>query len=249
MSSPRFAIVLPARYGSTRFPGKPLIQIAGKPLIEWVYLRASEIDGATDVVVATDDARICDAVGRFGGKAVMTRGDHATGTDRVAEVANGLDADIIVNLQGDEPLFDPQMVLDMVEMLESDPTIDMATAAHAIDDEAELKSPNVVKVVFDRSHRALYFSRSTIPSGAGGTRGGFRHVGVYVFRREALMRFTELPQTPLEQSEGLEQLRALENGMSIGVIETTAKTIGVDVPEDAKTVEKEIGRIYTGPVE
>lgn len=251
MLSPQFAIILPARYGSTRFPGKPLVNIAGRPLIEWVYRRATEVAGATDVIVATDDERIFKAVDGFGGKVTMTRADHATGTDRVAEVAQGLDSDFIVNLQGDEPVFDPQMVSDMVGMLVTDAALDMATAAHKVEDDTELRDSNVVKVVFDKRHRALYFSRSPIPSGAEGARGGnaWRHVGVYAFRREALARFTELPRAPLEKSEGLEQLRALENGMSVGVVETSARTIGVDIPEDAKIVEKVIARIYTDLVE
>lgn len=236
-----FAIVLPARYGSTRFPGKPLAVIAGRPLIEWVWRRATEVRGAACVVVATDDTRIADTVRGFGGEVVMTSGDHATGTDRVAEAARMLDTDVVVNLQGDEPLFDPAMVEEMVGRLAADPELDIVTASHPAGS-GDLDNPNAVKVVADLSGRALYFSRSPIPSGGGKV---LRHVGVYAFRSDALRRFASLARTPLEESERLEQLRALENGMRIGVIRVARATIGVDVPEDAKNVEMTIRRSYT----
>jgi len=246
MTAPSFAIVLPARYGSTRFPGKPLAEISGRPLIEWVYRRAREVRGASAVVVATDDERIAAVVREFGGDVVMTRDDHATGTDRVAEVARSLDVDVVVNLQGDEPVFEPVMIETMVARMGADPDLDIVTAAHSITDRDELENPNAVKVVLDRSGRALYFSRSPVPSGALEGRGSaMRHVGVYAFRRAALERFTALERTPLEESERLEQLRALENGMTIGVIPIERATVGVDVPGDVKNVEKEIGRSYT----
>ncbi len=248
MSVPRFAIVLPARYASTRFPGKPLADIAGRPLIEWVYRRAETVRGSAALVVATDDKRIADAVRAFGGDVVMTRADHATGTDRVAEVAAGLDVDVVVNLQGDEPVFDPAMVEAMIARMGDDPGVDIMTACHKISDRAELESPHVVKVVIDSHQRALYFSRSPIPSGAlAGADGGVakRHVGVYAFRKAALLRFAGLERTPLEKSERLEQLRAIENGMVIGVVTTRKPTVGVDIPEDIKNVEKEINRTYT----
>lgn len=246
MDALTFAVVVPARYRSTRFPGKPLAPVAGRPLIEWVVRRASQIEGASAVVVATDDERIADAVRGFGGRVVMTREDHATGADRVAEVAGTLDVDVVVNLQGDEPVFDPAMVEAMVAVLAADPGVDIATACHPIDDEADLRSPHVVKVVVDARDRALYFSRAPIPHGApDGGAAPLRHVGVYAYRRAALLRFTSLPRTPLERSESLEQLRALENGMTIGVVRTTVATVGVDVPEDIKSVEKAIGSTYT----
>ena len=246
-----FAIVLPARYESSRFPGKPLAVIAGKPLIQWVYERARGIRGAGRVVVATDHAGIAAAVKGFGGEVVVTTGDHRTGTDRVAEVARSLDADIVVNLQGDEPVFPTGLVEEMVAAIQSDPAIDIVTACHAIREEDEFKNPNIVKVVIGGDRRALYFSRSSVPHLFGTapqeTIGdkpqglGYRHVGIYVFRRTSLIRFSALPPAPLELLENLEQLRALENGMVIHVVETTQPTVGVDVPDDVKNVEKALG--------
>ena len=193
-------------------------------------------------VVATDDARIAEAVRSFGGDVVMTSSDHATGTDRVAEVAKQLRADIIVNLQGDEPVFDPGLVERMVAVFSTDPEVDIVTACHALDDEAAFHNPNIVKVVCDLRGRALYFSRAPIPAGAMDGRGAWRHVGIYAYRRAALLRFARLPRTSLEITERLEQLRALENGMTIAVVETENETIGVDVPADVKKVEKVLQR-------
>ena len=244
-----FMVVLPARYGSTRFPGKPLVKISGKPLVEWVYRRASEIDGMGELVVATDDRRIADVVESFGGNVVVTSGQHETGTDRVAEIARQSKCDIIVNLQGDEPVFDPHMVENMVDRLTAEPDTDIVTACHAIDSIGDYENPNVVKVVADNNGRALYFSRSPIPQGIyqqpDTTAKAYRHVGVYAFRKKVLLRFTQLERTPLEQSERLEQLRALENGMTIGLVVTDTHTVGVDVPDDVKKVEKELRRLYT----
>lgn len=168
----------------------------------------------------------------------MTRGEHATGTDRVAEVAKQLRADIIVNLQGDEPVFDPTLIRRMVDVFAKRPGVDIVTACHALHDEADFRDPNVVKVVFDTAGRALYFSRAPVPWGAMDARGAFRHVGVYAYRRAALLKMAKLPRTALEVSERLEQLRALENGMTIAVVETEHETVGVDVPADVKKVEK-----------
>jgi len=213
--------------------------IAGKPLIEWVYRGASRVRGATRVIVATDDERIARVVRSFDGDLVLTRADHATGTDRVAEVAKALRVEVIVNLQGDEPIFDPLMVEAMVTRLARVPEADIVTACHSIHDAESIHSPHVVKVVMDRHGRALYFSRAPIPSGAAAdAAGAFRHIGVYAFRRDALTRFTKLPRTPLEISERLEQLRALENGMRIDVVESDRTTVGVDVPADIKKVER-----------
>lgn len=246
MSAPTFSIVLPARYASTRFPGKPLASVAGRPLVEWVYRRASQVRGADALLVATDDERIAAVVRGFGGTVVMTRADHATGTDRVAEVARGLESDVVVNLQGDEPVFEPAMVERMVERMGADPALDIVTACHAITTRDELVDPNAVKVVIDARGRALYFSRAPIPSGAlAGGGDALRHVGVYAFRRDALARFTALPRTPLEISERLEQLRALENGMAVGILRLARATVGVDVPDDVKNVEKALDRTYT----
>jgi 3-deoxy-manno-octulosonate cytidylyltransferase (CMP-KDO synthetase) len=230
--------VLPARYGSTRFPGKPLATISGKPLIEWVYRGALLVRGAERVVIATDDERIAESARVFGGDVVMTREDHVTGTDRVAEVARKLRVAIIVNLQGDEPVFDPRMVERMVERLARTPSLDIVTACHQIHSVKEFQSPHAVKVVVDRRGHALYFSRSPVPDGGLATGTAYRHVGVYAFRREALGKFARMQRSPLEIAERLEQLRALENGMHIGVVETKSATVGVDVPADIKNVER-----------
>lgn len=212
--------------------------ISGRPLIEWVHRRATRVRGAARVVVATDDARIAERVRGFGGEVIMTPGDHATGTDRVAAVAKTLRVDIIVNLQGDEPVFDPGLVERMVQVFSRQPDVDIVTACHALRDAVDFLDPHVVKVVFDRRGRALYFSRAPIPSGARDEPAAWRHVGVYAYRRAALLRFAALPRTPLEITERLEQLRALENGMTIAVVETERETVGVDVPADVKKVEK-----------
>lgn len=253
-----FLVVLPARYASTRFPGKPLVPIAGKPLIEWVYRRAEEIAGAGDLLVATDDERIARTVERFGGRFVMTSTDHVTGTDRVAEVARSRDVPIVVNLQGDEPVFNPRMVEEMVERFSTAPDTDVVTACHPITTAKDYFDPNVVKVVVGRDGRALYFSRSPIPGGVFANDAAtartarvpeagqaYRHVGVYAYRREALLRFASLAPTDLERTERLEQLRALENGMTIRVVVTDTPTLGVDVPENIKEVEKVLDGIYT----
>jgi len=264
MSRPSFVVVLPARYGSTRFPGKPLAPVAGRPLIEWVWRHAMRVAGAERVVVATDDRRIESVVRGFGGDVVMTRANHATGTDRVAEVASTLDCDVVVNLQGDEPVFDSHLVPRLVDLLAAHDEFDIATACHPCDDAAALASTHVVKVVRRRNGEALYFSRAPIPAGASalsasdvadagdGQRDAaalaLRHIGVYAYRREALLRLSALPRSPLECREKLEQLRALEHGMRIGVIVTGKATIGVDVPADVKSVEKVLDPNYTGRV-
>jgi 3-deoxy-manno-octulosonate cytidylyltransferase (CMP-KDO synthetase) len=206
-----------------------------------VYRAALRIPGADRVVVATDDARIAETVRGFGGTVITTRADHATGTDRVAEVAKQIRADVIVNLQGDEPVFDPQLVRRMVEVFAKRADVDIVTACHALHAAEDFQNPNIVKVVFDTTGRALYFSRAPVPWGAMDARGAFRHVGVYAYRRAALLRMAKLPRTALEVSERLEQLRALENGMTIAVVETEHETVGVDVPADVKKVEKFLG--------
>ncbi len=242
MTRPSFVVVLPARWGSTRFPGKPLAVVAGRPLLEWVWRRAVRIPGARGVHVATDDARIAEAARAFGADVVMTRADHATGTERVGEAARRVarDVDVVVNLQGDEPVFDPALVVALVERLGTDPGSDVATAAHAIEDPETFTREHVVKVVCDAAGHALYFSRAPIPAGAWSAARGtaLRHVGIYAFRREALERFCSLAPTPLERAERLEQLRALESGMRIAVEITSRPTVGVDVPDDVKTVER-----------
>lgn len=207
-----------------------------------MYRAALKVRGASRVVVATDDARIARTVRQFGGEVIVTSSDHATGTDRVAEVARQLRSGIIVNLQGDEPVFDPALIERMVGVFARKPEIDIVTACHALHEPEAFADPHIVKVVFDRYGRALYFSRAPIPAGAMDARGAWRHVGVYAYRRAALLKFARLPRTPLEISERLEQLRALENGMTIAVVETEHETVGVDVPGDVKKVEKLMGR-------
>lgn len=239
--------ILPARFASTRFPGKPLVDIAGKPMIQHVYERTSLTASVDRVIVATDDQRIFDAVEAFGGEAQMTRDDHPSGTDRLAEVAARIDADLIVNVQGDEPLIDPEMIDAAIAPLLEDPAIVMGTLKTRLDDSGEYANPNVVKVVTDRDGFALYFSRAAIPHGRDLAAGSvpdrvFKHIGLYVYRRDFLLRYPSLPETPLEQLEKLEQLRALEHGYRIRVVETDRQSIGVDTPEDVDKVLQRLAR-------
>lgn len=234
------ACIIPARYASTRLPGKPLARETGKFLIQHVYENAARARCFTRVVVATDDRRILEAVESFGGLARMTRADHPSGTDRIAEVAEGLDAEIIVNVQGDEPDLAPELLERLVALLETSPQAEMATLAARCEDLDEVLSPSVVKVACDAGGRALYFSRSAIPFDRAAYLDGrppradsfLKHIGVYAYRREFLLRFPTLPQTPLERSESLEQLRALENGCTIMVAEVAYRGRGIDTPED-----------------
>ena len=234
-------VIIPARFASTRFEGKPLVDLLGKPMIRHVYERCLAVGGVDKVLVATDDKRIYDAVRGFGGEAVMTSADHPTGTDRLAEVARGLHCDLVVNVQGDEPLIDPEMVSEALAPLMADPSIPMGTLKSLIGDERELHDPAVVKVVTDRNDFALYFSRSPIPfvrdGGGEGTRH-YRHVGLYVYNREFLLQYARMAPTPLECAEKLEQLRALENGHRIKVVTTRHETHGVDRPEDLEKVKE-----------
>jgi 3-deoxy-manno-octulosonate cytidylyltransferase (CMP-KDO synthetase) len=231
--------IIPARFGSTRFPGKALALIAGRPMICHVAERTRRARGLARVIVATDDARIVDAVATTGVEAVLTRSDHPSGTDRLAEVMRDLDVPLVVNVQGDLPLVDPSMVEQLVARLRDEPALPMATVATPIHDDTEWRSPHVVKVVVGRDGRALYFSRSPVPFDRDGTRAageplGLRHVGMYAYRRETLLRLAALPPSPLERRERLEQLRALENGIAIGVVEWTAAgpLIEVDTADD-----------------
>ena len=227
--------IIPARYESTRLPGKPLVDILGKPMIQHVYENASRSETLNDLLVATDDERIVAAVEAFGGKAVLTSKEHATGTDRVAEVVRPLDAGIVVNVQGDEPFARPGMIDEIVRPLLEDPTLPMSTLSHEIKDREGFADPNVVKVVTDLTGNALYFSRSLIPYPRK-TEGHrvFEHIGLYAYRRDFLMEFAGLAQTPLEKAESLEQLRALERGYRIRVVETKQEyiSLNVDTPED-----------------
>lgn len=235
--------VIPARYASTRFPGKPLISIAGKPMIERVWERARRASLVSQVIVATDDERIVKAVKSFGGEAVLTRPDHRSGTERVAEVAVAHpDAEIVVNVQGDMPLIEPAAIDAGIEAVRSDEDVRVGTLAVPITNPAEIMDPNVVKAVLDFDGNALYFSRAPIPWVRD--RGGpvhakhLKHVGLYVFRREALLEFATFPQGDVERIEQLEQLRWLENGYRIRVAETEYKSVEVDTPEDVKRVEQ-----------
>ena len=235
--------IIPARYASTRLPGKPLRDIAGKPMIVRVYERAIRAQRVHEVVVATDDERIRAAVEEHGGNAVMTRADHATGTDRLAEVAaQRPDCDLIINVQGDEPLIDPAVIDALVAPFEHDDALMMATAKTEITDAAEMENPNNVKVVVDRTGNALYFSRARIPYARNAGAKVYKHIGIYAYRRDFLLAYAKMAQTVLECSESLEQLRALENGYRIRVVETDAVFIGVDTEEDLAAVNAEYQR-------
>lgn len=235
--------VIPARYASVRFPGKALVEVAGKPLIRHVWERACRLAAVERVLVATDDERIARAVTAFGGTVVLTRPDHPSGTDRVAEAMRGLPADLVVNLQGDEPTFDVKAVDELVRLMAEDPEIQMGTLAHPIADDAEQADTNATKVVVDQAGYALYFSRAPIPfRRRAGLAAPLRHIGIYVFRREFLGRFAALRPTPLEQCEALEQLRALEHGVRIRVLLTPHASLGVDVPGDVARLEAYLRR-------
>jgi 3-deoxy-manno-octulosonate cytidylyltransferase (CMP-KDO synthetase) len=233
-------VVIPARFASTRFPGKPLADIDGRPMIEHVYRRAAASPVVSKVIVATDDLRIATRVADFGGNVRLTRADHLTGTDRLAEVASSLECDVVVNVQGDEPLLDPRAITELVEPF-NEPGVSMTTLYRRITDPSELSNPNIVKVVLDRAGFALYFSRAPIPY-ARDPRGGwpplYRHVGVYAYRRTALLVLASLEPTPLERAESLEQLRALEHGIRIRAVETSYDSIGVDTPDDLEQVRR-----------
>jgi 3-deoxy-manno-octulosonate cytidylyltransferase (CMP-KDO synthetase) len=231
--------VIPARFASTRFPGKALARIAGKSMLEHVFERAGQARYLTNVIIATDDDRIRDEAQRFSAPVRMTRSDHVSGTDRVAEVASADNAQIIVNIQGDEPLIDPAAIDAAVLSILDHTEIPMGTLKKRIEDPAEIDNPNVVKVVTNLAGNAIYFSRSTIPylrGDEGLTR--FKHIGLYVYRRDFLLSYSDLPIGPLEKAERLEQLRALENGYSIRVVETEYESMGVDTPEDFERVSK-----------
>jgi 3-deoxy-manno-octulosonate cytidylyltransferase (CMP-KDO synthetase) len=230
--------VIPARFASSRFPGKALATIAGKPMLQHVYERASQARYLTKVVIATDDAQIYDAAKSFGASVQMTRADHLSGTDRVAEVASADPAEVIVNIQGDEPLIDPEAIDAAALALLDDDDLPMGTLKKKIEDPEEITNPNVVKVVTDRAGDAIYFSRCPIPYVRDGSAIHYKHIGLYVYRRDFLLGYSDLPVGPLEQAERLEQLRALENGYRIRVVETEYDSLGVDTPEDLERVSK-----------
>ncbi len=233
--------IIPARYASTRFPGKVLAELEGKPIIRWVYEKASA-SIADEVYVATDDEKVFSAVESFGGKAVMTSNAHPSGTDRIREAAAKMcpDAEIIVNVQGDEPLI-PTLVIDnLISRMKSDQSIEMATVSVPSPRSEIEGNPNIVKVVVDKRNFALYFSRSPVPflRVGGEDMPLYRHWGIYAYRRSALEKFVSLPESALEKCEKLEQLRALENGIRIYVVISDCESIGVDTPEDLETVRK-----------
>jgi 3-deoxy-manno-octulosonate cytidylyltransferase (CMP-KDO synthetase) len=238
IAQPVAVVVIPVRYASTRLPGKALADIAGRSMIEHVYRRARRAASVASVLIATDDARIAAAADRFGAPVRMTRASHQSGTDRLAEVAADLDCDLVVNVQGDEPLLAPEMIDEALVPFRGDAAVVMSTLRRRIEDPQELLDPNVVKVVVDRSGDALYFSRAPIPAPRAAPAAAFKHIGLYVYRREFLLTLAGLPPTPLEQAESLEQLRALEHGYRIRTVETQWDSIGVDTPEDLERVRR-----------
>jgi 3-deoxy-manno-octulosonate cytidylyltransferase (CMP-KDO synthetase) len=251
----KITAIIPARYASTRFEGKALADIKGKPMVRHVYERTAMAQLVSEVVVATDDERIASVVRAFGGRVVMTSRDHETGTDRLAEVAAGLDSEIVVNVQGDEPLIEPAMIDEAIRPLVEDPAIVMGTLKSRIRNLHDFLSPNVVKVVTDRNGFALFFSRSPLPNFRdkwndlkdeafnSGKLLCHKHVGLYVYRRDFLLQYARMAPSQLELSEKLEQLRVLENGYRIKVVETAYESIGVDTPGD---LEKVIERLKAG---
>jgi len=242
MSDPKVIVVIPSRYASTRLPGKPLVPLAGKPMVQHVYERAKSAQTVHRVMVATDDQRIMDAVTAFGGEARMTRSDHRTGTERIAEVAVHEDGDVFVNVQGDEPLIDPVAIDTAVGALLEEPQAQISTVATPIRHGGDILDPNVVKTVLDFDGNALYFSRAPIPWIRDTQQKlhvkYWKHLGLYVFQREALLEYPTLPQGELERIEQLEQLRWLENGWKIRVAEVAHDAVSVDVPEDVTRVER-----------
>jgi 3-deoxy-manno-octulosonate cytidylyltransferase (CMP-KDO synthetase) len=236
-------VIIPARMGATRFPGKPLVDICGKPMVQWVYERASHAESVDRVIVATCDKEIVDAVRSFGGEAVMTSDKHRSGTDRLAEVAARLDADLIVNVQGDEPLIDPKSIERAIEPFDKEPGLEMSSLMVPIDSEAA-KDPNLVKVVVSLDNYAMYFSRSPIPFERKPLEGRsmYGHVGLYAYTRDFLLEFAAMKPTPLEMAESLEQLRVLEHGFRIKMIEIVERPMGVDTIEDLERVRAIIRR-------
>ena len=233
------AAIIPARMGSTRFPGKVLALLGGKPIVQWVWER-TKASKADEVIVASDSEEVIRAVEAFGGKAQMTSPDHPSGSDRIWEVASKLDCDIIINVQGDEPFMEPSVIDRLIDVMQETPAPDMATVVVPSTREQIANNPNSPKVVVAADNTALYFSRSPIPFlREGGTDMPlYKHWGIYAYSRAALSRFVSLPESPLEKCEKLEQLRALENGMRIKTIETTYDGVDVNTPEDLEEAEK-----------
>jgi len=237
--------VIPARYESSRFPGKPLADILGKPMVQHVWERSRKAECLDDVLVATDDERIRDAVCGFGGLAILTGAEHRSGTDRVAEAAHAIGAEVVVNIQGDEPMIDPMMIAEVVQPFRDGTPAGMVTLKKEVFQDSEFADPGVVKVVTDPAGWALYFSRSLIPYPRQRTSRFhvYEHVGLYAYTRECLLRLAGLPASGLEEIESLEQLRALENGIRIFVVQTACKTeaVSVDTPDDLERVRVMMG--------
>jgi 3-deoxy-manno-octulosonate cytidylyltransferase (CMP-KDO synthetase) len=236
--------IIPARWSSTRFPGKPLYLIAGKPLLQRVWQRCRQAKNFDSVIIATDDMRIAEAAFDWGAEVALTSPRHQSGTDRVAEVVrNAKQFAFVINIQGDEPLIDPYLIDRLVEKLRSDRKIDIVTAAHPFENPGEASSPHQVKVVVDSTGCALYFSRAAIPFPRNPSKIRYlRHQGIYGFRRDALLQFVKWKRGPLERAESLEQLRALENGVNVHVLLTKHGTPGVDTPTDAEALERKLAR-------
>lgn len=234
--------VIPARFASTRFPGKVLALIQGKPMIEHVWRSAKQCRELNDLLIACDDQKVLKVAQEFGAKAVMTSSDHASGSDRIAEAVGSLQFDIVVNIQGDEPFIEPQVIDDLVVALRNDVHASVATVIKEIRADAEINNPNVVKVVIDKNKYALYFSRSVIPYNRNAQRPVdlkyFKHLGLYAYRKDFLMSYRDWPTSILESTEQLEQLRILEAGYKIKTIETNIESLAVDTPEDLARLEK-----------
>jgi len=235
--------IIPARWSSTRFPGKPLHPIVGKPLLRHVWEQCRRARALDSIIVATDDMRIAEAAFAWGAEISLTSRDHVSGTDRIAEVAAKLrGVSHLINIQGDEPLIDPELINQLARKMQRNPKIEMITAAHPFENSADAQSPDQVKVVLDRKKRALYFSRNSIPFARDATAPVcyFRHQGIYGYRRDLLLRFVRWKPSPLEKAEALEQLRALENGVNIHVVVTQSGSPGVDTPDDARAIERQL---------
>lgn len=232
--------VIPARYKSSRFPGKPLVDICGKPMIYWVYRQAMKVKEFNEVYIATDDERIRATCDQYGMKVIMTSDKHNTGSDRVAEVAEKTDGDLYVNVQGDEPVINPEMIREVISIFQEDETVYFGSLKKEITDSDEIQATSTVKVVTDDKGDAMYFSRSVIPSNLkdGKLARVFRHVGIYAYKKEFLLKFAAMEQTELELGEGIEPLRAMQKGYKMRLKETTYSSIGVDLPEHVALVEK-----------
>ncbi len=251
-ADPKVIAVIPARWASSRFPGKPLALIKGKPMVQWVFEQANKAKSVSEVIIATDDVRILDAVNEFGGNVVMTSPDHESGTDRIAEVVRDRKCEIVVNIQGDEPLIPPSNIDLVVQPLLEGASESTITLRMLIESRSELMDHNITKVVVDKSNSALYFSKAPIPWDRDGDDAiqnslvdplqsfWYKHVGLYAYRKKFLMEFGSLPESYLEKIEKLEQLRILENGLSIKVVETSMNSISVDCEADLAMIEKHL---------